>query len=182
LGGQGGRGVLGKKVVPFKIEPEYEPVLREIARKQGISVSELVRRLVVDYIEKNPVVEPQGSVSSESTNPELSKDLQEVEEMISKFIESVKREKEKIDQHCKDHASEVLRLHPSESFDYHYKSCLKRWYGLLYNKARDHKTRYITPLLSKLSAKHRGLNVKKYEDQVNAILDDLLVFTGIILD
>jgi len=102
--------------------------------------------------------------------------------MITKFIESVKREKEKIDQHCKDHASEVVKLHPNESYDYHYKLCLKRWYGLLYNKARDHKVGYITPLLGKLSAKYRGVNVKKYEDQVNTVLGDLLVFTGIILD
>ena len=176
---------MGKKVIPFKLDREYEAMLKEIAKKQGVSVSELVRRIVVEYVEKNPNpnIEPQGNNAiSESTNPELTRDLQELEQMIAKFIESVKREKEKIDQHCKDHASEVVKLHPSESYDYHYKWCLKRWYGLLYNKARDHKTRYITPLLSKISAKHRGVNVKKYEDQVNAVLDDLLVVTGIILD
>jgi hypothetical protein len=176
---------LGKKVIPFKLDPEYEAALKEISRKQGIPVSELVRRIVVEYIEKNPnpnAETPNNNVSSESTNPELTRDLQELEQMTTKFVEAVKREKDKIDQHCRDHASEVVRIHPSESFDYQYKLCLKRWYGLLYNKARDHKVRYITPLLSKLSAKHRGLNVKKYEDQVNAILDDLLVFTGIILD
>jgi len=173
---------LGKKVIPFKLDREYEAMLKEIAKKQGVSVSELVRRIVVEYVVKNPNVEPQENVSSETTNPELTRDLQELEQMIAKFIESVKREKEKIDQHCKDHASEVVRLHPNESYDYHYKWCIKRWYGLLYNKARDHKTRYITPLLSKISAKHRGVNLKKYEDQVNAILDDLLVVTGIILD
>jgi len=74
---------LGKKVVPFKIEPEYEARLKEISKKQGISVSELVRRIVVEYIEKNPnySVEIQdNSVSNEFTNPELTRDLQEIEQ------------------------------------------------------------------------------------------------------
>jgi transcription termination factor NusB len=169
---------LGKKVVPFKIDPEYEYRLREIAEQQGTSVSELVRKIVIDYIQGSAVT-PSESTSQDATSPEIAKDLQELEELVSKFIESVKREKEKIDQHCKDHAREVVTLHPSEPIERHYKDCIKRWYGLLYNKALDHKRRYITPLISKMSSKR--VNVRKYEDQINGILDELLVATGVIL-
>jgi len=164
------------KVIGFRIEPEYENQLREIAKKMGVNVSDLVKRIVIDYLNANPDA---SNAVNEPLSPELQSLLNELETRINKFIELVNRERKKIDDHCKEHADEVVSRHPNEKWDYHYKWCIKRWYGILYNQALNYKRTHITPLISKLAPR---INIRKYEEKANSVIDELLPVTGIILD
>lgn len=174
---------MGKKVVPFKIDPEYEAALKEMARRRGIPVSELIRRIVVSYIDSSAGEE---TVAGEETlpgnvNEEVSQLLRDLDEMISKFEKVVEEEERKIQKYCEEHANQVTSMHPTESRDYHLKWCLKQYYGRLYSKALDYKRRYITPLISRMASKSK-INMSKYEKRVNDVLDRLLPITGIHLE
>jgi hypothetical protein len=174
---------LGKKVVPFKIDPEYEAALREMAQRRGIPVSELIRRIVVNYIDSNTSEETAagGEALPSSVSDEVARLLRDLEEMISSFEKMVDEEEKKIQKYCEEHADQVVLLHPAESRDYHLKWCLKRYYGLLYNKALDHKRSYIMPLISRIASKSK-INMSKYEKRVDDVLDRLLPITEIRLE
>ena len=96
---------MARKVIGFRIEPEYEELLRRIAEREGIHLSDLVKRIVVDYLKAyTPPAEGSG-------DDETIRKLNEIVELAKKKMEEVYK---KWINHIDTVVKEIVERHPNE--------------------------------------------------------------------
>jgi predicted DNA-binding protein len=108
------------KVIGVRLDLEDARRLEEIAKTQGLKIGELLRQIIVQYLDN------QQDVSSDN-EPQVK----DIVERTTKTLEGIVNYYIK---YCEDYAKELVSLHPNENYEYWYKDCLKRRRGMIREK------------------------------------------------
>jgi len=101
--------------------------LEEIAKKEDVTIGELLRKIIVQYLDNQPL-----------QDQDQAQDLGKVNEIVNNTIQLFEKTANYVIKYCQDYANEIVSLHPTAQYDYWYKDCLSRKRGLIRDKLLEY--------------------------------------------
>lgn len=142
----------------FRLDSETESKLKNLADREGKSVSDILRDLVDFYTSRKPEINETGLP-------------QYLEIILSEFRERVKEYVERVKQFCNDHANEITTYHENEKgkFEYWRDICLHRYRTITRHNLNVYVTDKLLPrIVEKLDAGQKVM----LEKRINRIIED----------
>jgi signal recognition particle GTPase len=144
--------------VGFRLDSETESKLKNIADREGKSVSDILRNLVDFYTSRKPEINETGLP-------------QYLEIILSEFKNRVKEYVERVKQFCEEHAKEITSIHESEKDKYEYwrDTCLHRYRTITTHNLHVYITDKLLPRITQQLDKAQIVMLEKH---INRIIED----------
>ena len=142
----------------FRLDSETESKLKNIADREGKSVSDILRDLVDSYTNRKTEIHETGLPRN-------------IEVILSEFKNRVMEYVERVKQFCNDHANEITTYHENEKdkFEYWRDTCLHRYRTITIHNLHVYVKDKLLPRITQQLDKAQIVMLEKH---INRIIED----------